>query len=125
MERHDGGYAMRHKLFRRLWIACAVGLFLAGWLILIATAHAQQQKPNILVIMGDDVGWFNIGAYHRGIMAGRTPNLDQLAADGIGQSARGMCAQVAASHRTTPPASACMPKPPSRALPETIAPNGQ
>ena len=37
---------MRHKLFRRLWIACAVGLFLAGWLILIATAHAQQQKPS-------------------------------------------------------------------------------
>jgi hypothetical protein len=34
---------MRHKLFRRLWIACAVGLFLAGWLILIATAHAQRR----------------------------------------------------------------------------------
>ena len=34
-------------------------------------------------IMGDDVGWFNIGAYHRGIMAGRTPNLDRLAAEGM------------------------------------------
>ena len=33
--------------------------------------------------MGDDIGWFNIGAYHQGIMAGRTPNLDQLAADGM------------------------------------------
>jgi len=33
--------------------------------------------------MGDDVGWFNIGAYHRGIMAGRTPNLDRLAAQGM------------------------------------------
>jgi arylsulfatase len=32
----------------------------------------QQQKPNILVIMGDDVGWFNIGAYHQGIMSGKT-----------------------------------------------------
>lgn len=32
--------------------------------------------------MGDDVGWFNIGAYHRGIMSGRTPNLDKLAAQG-------------------------------------------
>src|SRR5580693_7054984 len=74
---------MRHKLFRRLWIACAVGLFLAGWLILIATAHAQQQKPNILVIIGDDIGWFNIGAYHRGIMAGRTPHLDKLASEGM------------------------------------------
>jgi hypothetical protein len=33
--------------------------------------------------MGDDVGWFNIGAYHRGIMSGKTPNLDQLAAKGM------------------------------------------
>ncbi len=41
---------------------------------------AQAKKPNILVIMGDDVGWFNIGAYHRGIMSGKTPNLDKLAA---------------------------------------------
>ncbi|HKP97040.1 MAG TPA: arylsulfatase [Fibrobacteria bacterium] len=41
------------------------------------------QKPNIVFIMGDDIGWFNIGAYHQGIMAGRTPNLDRLAAEGI------------------------------------------
>ena len=47
-------------------------------------ALAQQQKPpNILVIMGDDVGWFNVGAYHRGMMSGRTPNLDQLAREGM------------------------------------------
>ena len=51
-------------------------------------AQAQQaapsgSKPNILVIMGDDVGWFNIGAYHQGIMSGKTPNLDKLAADGM------------------------------------------
>ena len=53
-----------------------------------AVAQAQQaapagQKPNILVIMGDDVGWFNIGAYHQGIMSGKTPNLDKLAAEGM------------------------------------------
>ena len=35
------------------------------------SASAQEKKPNILVIMGDDVGWFNIGAYHQGIMAER------------------------------------------------------
>jgi len=65
-------------------------------LIWLATppAHAQQKqqnepaqergrKPNILVIMGDDVGWFNIGAYHQGIMSGKTPNLDKLAAEGL------------------------------------------
>jgi hypothetical protein len=48
----------------------------------ILTAQTRQ-KPNILVIMGDDIGWFNIGAYHRGMMAGRTPNLDRLAAQGL------------------------------------------
>jgi arylsulfatase len=48
-----------------------------------AQAQAPARKPNILVIMGDDVGWFNIGAYSRGIMSGKTPNLDQLAADGM------------------------------------------
>jgi len=49
-----------------------------------ATAQQQQQrKPNILVIMGDDVGWFNVGAYHRGIMSGKTPNLDRLASEGL------------------------------------------
>src|SRR5450631_670030 len=46
-------------------------------------APSSDRKPNILVIMGDDVGWFNIGAYHRGIMAGKTPNLDRLAAQGM------------------------------------------
>ncbi|WP_264716766.1 arylsulfatase [Limobrevibacterium gyesilva] len=46
-------------------------------------AQPAAQKPNILVIMGDDVGWFNIGAYHQGIMSGKTPNLDRLAAEGM------------------------------------------
>jgi arylsulfatase A-like enzyme len=40
-------------------------------------------QPNIIAIMGDDIGWFNIGAYHQGMMAGRTPNLDRLAAEGM------------------------------------------
>jgi arylsulfatase A-like enzyme len=48
-----------------------------------ARAQAADKKPNIVVIMGDDVGWFNIGAYHRGIMSGKTPNLDKLAAQGM------------------------------------------
>jgi arylsulfatase len=46
-------------------------------------ATAQQPKPNILFIMGDDIGWFNVGAYHRGMMSGKTPNLDRLAAQGM------------------------------------------
>ena len=48
-----------------------------------AETTASGKKPNIVVIMGDDVGWFNIGAYHQGIMASRTPNLDRLAAEGM------------------------------------------
>ena len=52
-------------------------------LLSAATASAQEKKPNILVIMGDDIGWFNIGAYHRGMMSGKTPNLDKLAGQGM------------------------------------------
>jgi arylsulfatase len=48
-----------------------------------AAPAVAQKKPNILVIMGDDVGWFNIGAYHQGMMSGKTPNLDKLAAQGM------------------------------------------
>jgi arylsulfatase len=49
----------------------------------LAAQQAQQKRPNILVIMGDDVGWFNIGAYHQGIMSGKTPNIDKLASQGM------------------------------------------
>jgi arylsulfatase A-like enzyme len=48
-----------------------------------AAAEEPARKPNILVIMGDDVGWFNVGAYNRGIMSGKTPNLDKLASEGM------------------------------------------
>jgi arylsulfatase len=48
-----------------------------------AYAQGQTQRPNIVFIMGDDIGWANIGAYNQGIMAGRTPNLDQLASQGM------------------------------------------
>jgi arylsulfatase A-like enzyme len=43
----------------------------------------QNAAPNIIVIMGDDIGWFNLGSYHQGMMAGRTPNLDRMAAEGM------------------------------------------
>ena len=42
----------------------------------------DQKQPNIIVIMGDDIGIWNIGAYHRGLMADTTPNIDKLAAEG-------------------------------------------
>ena len=43
---------------------------------------SDKKQPNIIVIMGDDIGMWNIGAYHRGMMAGTTPNIDKLAAEG-------------------------------------------
>jgi arylsulfatase A-like enzyme len=52
-------------------------------------AQAQQQpatppgrKPNILMIMSDDIGWFNVGAYNMGIMGYRTPNIDRIGREG-------------------------------------------
>src|SRR5499433_3414427 len=47
-----------------------------------ASAQQPQQKPNILVIMGDDIGYWNISAYNRGMMGYRTPNIDRIANEG-------------------------------------------
>src|SRR4249920_3358042 len=64
-------------------------VLLIAALALACSAQAQQKpaagkkQPNIVVIMGDDIGMWNIGAYHRGMMAGRTPNLDRLAKEGM------------------------------------------
>src|SRR5262245_44816117 len=55
-----------------LVLSCAIG-----------SVHAQAKKPNIVFIMGDDVGVWNIGAYHRGMASGKTPNIDQLARQGM------------------------------------------
>ena len=43
---------------------------------------AKTGKPNILIIWGDDIGWFNISAYNHGIMGYRTPNIDRIAKEG-------------------------------------------
>jgi arylsulfatase A-like enzyme len=47
-----------------------------------ATPGAADKAPNILFIMGDDIGWMNVDAYHRGIMEKTNPNLEQLANEG-------------------------------------------
>ena len=44
--------------------------------------QARTDKPNILVIWGDDIGWSNISAYHRGMLGSRTPNIDRIANEG-------------------------------------------
>jgi arylsulfatase len=55
----------------------AVHAFAAG-----RQAATGAQKPNILFIMGDDIGWMQVGAYHRGLGLGETPNIDRLAKEG-------------------------------------------
>jgi arylsulfatase A-like enzyme len=66
------------------WQHFVFSAFLAAALLLgVSSSQAQNKKPNIIFIMGDDVGWSNIGVYNQGIMAGRTPNLDKLASEGM------------------------------------------
>jgi arylsulfatase A-like enzyme len=60
--------------------ALLVGFGMAG---VPSAAVAQEAKPNILVIMGDDIGWENLGSYHQGLMLDATPNLDKLAKQGL------------------------------------------
>jgi len=48
-----------------------------------ALGQTPGRKPNIVVIMADDIGWSNIGVYSMGMMAGKTPNLDKLAKEGM------------------------------------------
>ncbi|MBS0635460.1 MAG: arylsulfatase [Verrucomicrobia bacterium] len=63
--------------YLRAWIFSAAALFAT------LDAAPAEKKPNILVIMVDDMGWFNIGAYNQGIMSGKTPNMDKLAQEGM------------------------------------------
>src|SRR6266852_6706767 len=48
----------------------------------VASAQTAAKKPNIVMIMGDDVGMWNLSAYHRGMMGGNTPNIDRIAKEG-------------------------------------------
>ncbi len=71
----------------KMGIAMAMSLLLVVSGILpwfpIAPAFAVTEKPNILVIMGDDIGWTNISAYEKGIVGYKTPNIDKIANEGM------------------------------------------
>jgi arylsulfatase len=60
------------RAFRITFLLCVTALHL----------NAQQKKPNVLVIFGDDVGYWNVGAYNQGMMHYKTPNIDRLAHEG-------------------------------------------
>jgi arylsulfatase A-like enzyme len=63
------------------FLRIAAPLFLVSAL-LPWTAQAQAKKPNILVIMGDDIGWYNTSIYNRGDMGYETPNIDRIGKEG-------------------------------------------
>lgn len=66
-------------MFRR---ARGIGLFLICLVLGLGISPAQDRKPNIVVIFGDDIGMWNVSAYTHGMM-GRTPNIDRIAKEGI------------------------------------------
>jgi arylsulfatase A-like enzyme len=68
--------------WNRTMAAFAVSALLAGLSPLARCAAAETTKPNILFIMGDDIGWMQVGAYHRGLAVGETPNIDRIAREG-------------------------------------------
>ena len=70
------------QIIRRFWLGLLVlsaGVTVAGT---SASAQAPQAKPNILFIMGDDIGWMQPSIYHRGLMVGETPNIDRIGNEG-------------------------------------------
>jgi arylsulfatase A-like enzyme len=82
----SGDLSRRKMLLTGSSLFALVGLHSAS---IVAPAQAQQQtaaptekRPNILFIMSDDVGIWNVSAYHHGMMGGRTPNIDRIAQEG-------------------------------------------
>jgi len=67
---------------RTLLFCLGISVMVLSGLVTSSAFAAAGKQPNIVFIMGDDIGMWNIGAYHRGLMAGRTPHIDQLAAEG-------------------------------------------
>jgi arylsulfatase A-like enzyme len=65
---------------KRLWLV--VLALIAPAMMGGTPASAQQPKPNILFIMGDDIGWMQPSIYHRGLMVGETPNIDRIGNEG-------------------------------------------
>jgi arylsulfatase A-like enzyme len=68
----------RNLIHNGLSLVIAAAAFFSA----VATGQSQDKKPNILFIMGDDIGWMQPSCYHRGLMVGETPNIDRIASEG-------------------------------------------
>ncbi len=86
MEETSGAVSRRNMLLGGTSLATATvaaGILTAQFDVPAqAQAPASGRKPNILMIMGDDIGWFNPSIYHRGMMGYRTPNIDRIGNEG-------------------------------------------
>ena len=71
------------KVSCRRLLGAAVALAITAGIGFASPAGAQDAaRPNILIIWGDDIGWYNISAYNLGVMGYRTPNIDRIAKEG-------------------------------------------
>ena len=68
------------------WCSLAVAVVLVAFALPAAAqqkkSETQQKKPNILIIWGDDIGYWNVSAYNHGMMGYKTPNIDRIAKEG-------------------------------------------
>ena len=70
---------------RTVWLAL-LSTLAVGTMASTPTIAQQPQKPNIMFIMGDDIGWMQPSIYHRGLMVGETPNIDRIGNEEIGRA---------------------------------------
>ena len=63
-------------------VIMAIAVLFVALALITGPTFAQDKKPNILFIMGDDIGWMQPGIYHRGLMVGETPNIDRIGSEG-------------------------------------------
>ncbi len=76
-----GGRSRLRRMRAKAALIGATALVCAA-MVAPAVAQAPQQKPNILFIMGDDIGWMQPSIYHQGLMVGETPNIDRIGREG-------------------------------------------
>jgi arylsulfatase len=73
---------MQHTKVRAIMVGLVATMAIGAGTASAQTAPAAQKKPNILVMFGDDIGYWNTSAYNRGMMGYRTPNIDRIAKEG-------------------------------------------
>src|SRR5262249_7508611 len=69
---------MKYLLSKKLQLVILAVLIVLAIVLARQLSAQAPQRPNILVIMGDDIGWYNPSIYHRGDMGYSTPNIDRI-----------------------------------------------